>query len=65
MVCKYGGSDARFHNLGGIQMLLWQAIKEAKEAGVEELDLGRSDLNNQGLITFKNRWSATRSTFTM
>lgn len=64
MVYKYGGSDARFHNLGGIQMLLWQAIKEAKEAGVEELDLGRSDLDNQGLITFKERWSATSLTLT-
>ena len=65
MVYKYAGSDVRFHNLGGIQMLLWQAIKEAKEAGVEELDLGRSDLDNQGLITFKDRWSATRSTLTI
>lgn len=64
MVYKYGGSDARFHNLGGIQMLLWQAIKEAKEAGAEQLDLGRSDLDNQGLITFKERWSATSSTLT-
>jgi len=64
MVYKYAGSDARFHNLGGIQMLLWQAIKEAKEAGAEELDLGRSDLDNQGLITFKERWSAVSSTLT-
>lgn len=64
MVYKYGGSDARFHNLGGIPMLFWQAIKEAKAAGAEELDLGRSDLDNQGLITFKEHWSATRSTLT-
>jgi hypothetical protein len=64
LVYKYGGSDARFHNLGGIQMLLWQAIKEAKEAGAEEFDLGRSDLDNQGLITFKERWSPVRSILT-
>jgi hypothetical protein len=64
LVYKYGGSDARFHKLGGIQMLLWQAIKEAKEAGAEEFDLGRSDLDNQGLITFKEHWSATSSTLT-
>ena len=44
LVYKYGGSDARFHNLGGIQMLLRQAIKEAKEAGGEELAL--VDCNN-------------------
>jgi len=64
MVYKYGGSDARFHNLGGVQMLLWQAIKEAKEAGAEELDLGRSDIDNPGLIAFKGRWSAECSTLT-
>lgn len=64
MVYKYGGSDARFHNLGGIQMLLWQAMKEAREAGAEEFDLGRSDLDNQGLIAFKERWSAVSSPLT-
>ena len=64
MVYKYGGSDTKFNNLGATPMLFWQAIKEAKEAGLEELDLGRSDLDNQGLITFKERWSAVSSTLT-
>jgi hypothetical protein len=63
-VYKYGGSDTSFNNLGATPMLFWQAIKEAKEAGAEELDLGRSDLDNAGLITFKDRWSAARSTLT-
>ena len=62
MVYKYGGSDSSFNNLGGTPMLLWQAIKEAKQAGAEELDLGRSDLDNPGLIAFKDRWSAGRCT---
>lgn len=61
IVYKYGGSDAAFHNLGAMPFLLWQAIKESKETGAEELDLGRSDLDNPGLITFKGRWSAARS----
>ncbi|WP_455388437.1 lipid II:glycine glycyltransferase FemX [Petrachloros mirabilis] len=62
MVYKYGGSDTKYNNLGATPMLFWQAIKDAKEAGMEELDLGRSDLDNVGLITFKERWSATSST---
>ena len=64
MVYKYGGSDTKFNNLGATPMLFWQAIKEAKKAGMEEFDLGRSDLDNSGLITFKEHWSATSSTLT-
>ena len=64
VVDKYSGSDSRFNNLGGIPMLLWQVIKSAKDAGMDELDLGRSDIDNPGLITFKERWSAVSSTLT-
>jgi len=62
MVYKYGGSDAKYNNLGATPMLLWQAIQEGKRAGVEELDLGRSDPDNLGLIVFKERWSARSAT---
>jgi len=58
VVYKYGGSDTRFNNLGATPMLFWRAIQEAKQAGAEEFDFGRSDLDNPGLITFKGRWSA-------
>jgi hypothetical protein len=64
MVYKYGGSDTHFNSLGGTPMLFWQAIKEAKQAGAEELDLGRSDIDNPGLIAFKGRWPAECSTLT-
>jgi CelD/BcsL family acetyltransferase involved in cellulose biosynthesis len=58
MYYKYGGSDARFNNLGATPMLFWRAIQAAKSAGKEELDLGRSELENLGLISFKERWGA-------
>ena len=61
LVYKYGCSDERFHNLGGMPLLLWRAIEEAKRSGARELDLGRSDLNNPGLITFKEKFGATKS----
>jgi hypothetical protein len=64
MVYKYGGSDVKFNNLGATPMLFWRAIKDAKDARMEELDLGRSDLDNAGLITFKERWSAVPATLT-
>jgi hypothetical protein len=64
MVYKYGCSDERFHNLGGMHLLLWTAIQEAKKAGCREFDLGRSDSDNPGLITFKDHWGSNRSQLT-
>jgi CelD/BcsL family acetyltransferase involved in cellulose biosynthesis len=64
VVYKYGCSDASAHHLGAMQALLWRTIQEAKDSGAERLDFGRSDSDNAGLITFKDRWGATRSTLT-
>ena len=58
LVYKYGCSDARFHPLGGMAFLLWKAIEDAKDMGLEHLDLGRSDCDNRGLVLFKERWGA-------
>ena len=59
---KYGCSDERFHSLGGLQLLLWHAISAGKELGAQLLDMGRSDIDQTGLATFKERWGCTRST---
>ncbi|MGA7415239.1 MAG: GNAT family N-acetyltransferase [Bryobacteraceae bacterium] len=59
---KYGCSDARFNNLGGTQLLFWRTIQEATQEGLTELDMGRSSVDNQGLIAFKEHWDARRST---
>lgn len=61
MIYKYACSDAAFHNLGGTGFLLWHTIQVGKEEGFEELDLGRSDLDNVGLINFKDHLGATRT----
>jgi len=58
---KYGCSDSRFHPLGGMALLFWNTIQQAKAAGYETLDLGRSDSGNQGLTTFKEHWGGIRS----
>jgi GNAT acetyltransferase-like protein len=63
-VYKYGCSDARVHNLGGVPFVVWNAVKDAKSRGMATFDLGRSDADNVGLITFKQRWGATASTIT-
>ena len=60
MVYKYGGSDAAHHSLGAMPFLFWRAIQEAVSRGVEVLDLGRSDLDQPGLIAFKDHFGAAR-----
>ena len=62
VVYKYGCSDERFHNLAGMPFLFWRLIEESRASGVEEIDLGRSDLDQEGLITFKDHLGAKRRT---
>lgn len=62
MTYKYGCSDARFHNLGGSVLLMWRAIQEAQASGFEALDMGRSEMDNPGLVSFKDHWGAQKST---
>jgi hypothetical protein len=60
VIYKYSCSDHRDSNLGGTQLLLWNVIRAAKAQGLTELDLGRSETSNQGLVNFKDRWGATK-----
>ena len=64
VVLAIGGSDARYHNLGAVPFLFWNAIQEARSRGMQSLDLGRSDWENAGLITFKSRMGAAMSELT-
>jgi lipid II:glycine glycyltransferase (peptidoglycan interpeptide bridge formation enzyme) len=64
LVYKYGGSDPRFHNLGSVHLLYWTSITDAKTSGLRFFDFGRTDADQAGLITFKNRWGATESLLT-
>lgn len=54
---KYGCSDSRFKHFGAMPYLLWKVIEESKGAGAQEFDLGRSDLDNPTLVSFKNHWA--------
>jgi len=62
IVYKYGCSNPHHNNLGGTQLLFWNTIKEAKLDNVKTFDLGRSAFDNEGLLTFKDRWGASRTT---
>jgi hypothetical protein len=61
VVYKYGCSDAAANNMGGTPFLFWKTVQEAKAEGKEELDLGRSEIDNPGLIAFKEHLGAQSS----
>jgi lipid II:glycine glycyltransferase (peptidoglycan interpeptide bridge formation enzyme) len=60
LVYKYGCSDAKFHSQGAMPFVFWNMISDAKSRGIQELDFGRSELDNAGLIAFKDKWGAAR-----
>lgn len=60
VVFKYGCSDARLHHLAGMPFLFWRLIEESKSEGIERIDFGRSEIENAGLIEFKDRMGTTR-----
>ena len=61
VVYKYGCSNVEANKLGGVSLLLWRAIQDAKLGGALRFDFGRSDITNDGLITFKDHWGSVRS----
>ena len=61
VVFKNGCSDERFHRLGAMPFLLWKLIEESKSEGIEQIDLGRTEIDNLGLLEFKDRIGATRT----
>ena len=60
LVYKYGCSDAALNHYGGTPLLFWKAIQDAKAQGIQQFDLGRSDLGNRGLLAFKDHLGARR-----
>lgn len=60
IIYKYGCSDERHHNLGAMPLLFWKLIEEVKASGAEKIDFGRSDLEQESLIAFKDKFGTTR-----
>ncbi len=64
IIYKYGCSDGAFHQLGGMPFLFWKLIEEGKATGATHLDFGRSELENEGLVAFKDKFGTTKRTLT-
>ncbi len=61
---KYGASDLDRSASGGTPLLFWRVIQDACAQGLERLDLGRCDLDNEGLARFKERLGGRRTALT-
>lgn len=61
MTYKYGASQPDYNKFGSMHLLFWKAIQEAKDSQLRVFDFGRTDAGQDGLVTFKERWGATRS----
>lgn len=59
-IYKYGASDSEFQQLRANNLLFWELIKKCGQKGFEYLSLGRTDLENEGLLVFKDGWGGQR-----
>jgi hypothetical protein len=57
---KFGASDDRFLSLRANQLLMWEAIKVAKQNGCNRFEFGRASPLNKGLSNYKERWSTNK-----
>jgi CelD/BcsL family acetyltransferase involved in cellulose biosynthesis len=64
IIYKYGCSDGAFHQLGGMPFLFWKLIEEGKATGAERIDFGRSEMENEGLVAFKDKFGTTKRILT-
>jgi hypothetical protein len=58
---KYGASDAEFQHLRANNLVLCEAIMRCAREGFRSFSLGRTDLDNEGLLAFKNGWGGSRT----
>ena len=61
---KYSAGMDTARDLRANYLLMWDAIRWGCESGFTWLDLGRSELSNTGLRTFKERWGAEETPLT-
>jgi hypothetical protein len=64
VIYKYGCSDGAFHQLGGMPFLFWKLIEESKATGAGLIDFGRSEMDNEGLVAFKDKFGTTKRILT-
>ncbi|MBN9692886.1 MAG: GNAT family N-acetyltransferase [Verrucomicrobia bacterium] len=55
---KFGASDLAYQALRPNQLVMWSGFREAYRLGCQQVDLGRTSLQHEGLRRFKRGWGA-------
>jgi Acetyltransferase (GNAT) domain len=58
-VYKFGASDAAGRQSNASNLVIWTAIKNSKEMGIPMMHFGRTELGNETLRRFKQRWGTS------
>ena len=60
VVYKFGASDQHYQDLNANYLVIWKAIRWAIQNEYQLFCFGRTDLNHNGLIKFKDGWGAVK-----
>lgn len=53
---EFTATDWNYIKMNPVHFLYWEIIKWAQASGYKIFDLGRTDVGNEGLMSFKNSW---------
>jgi lipid II:glycine glycyltransferase (peptidoglycan interpeptide bridge formation enzyme) len=57
-IYKYGASNPRYQGHRPNNLIMWEAARRYKAQGSDSLNLGRTEVDNAGLLRFKRSWGA-------
>jgi hypothetical protein len=60
-IFKYGASESKYSSLRPNNLVMWEALKWYGKEGIQTLSLGRTDVENLGLLRYKRAWGAKES----
>lgn len=55
-IYKYGASDLAYQNIRPNNLVMWEALAWYRARGFETMSLGRTEMDNPGLLQFKRTW---------
>jgi len=58
-IYKYGASTMKYQHLRPNNLIMWDAIRWCRDRGFESLNLGRTEVENIGLLRYKRMWGAS------